>query len=461
MSDQAAAQPAPKAPLEITERELLYRLGWFTRVRWIMASAGLALLLVSWYGLGVRFRVGTADTMAPALAVIAAIFLYNIVFAILFGLGAGRVARRKWIVRVALAQIACDLAAVCLLVHFTGGVENFFLLLVLLPVVIATELLPRPLAYVVALAAAAGVNALAWGEQQGLLSHVEIIWPAGPASRSFHADALHVLALTTAMTATVFATAVIAASITGRLRRRERELERTYRMLREADEAKSFFMRKAGHEMRAPLAAIYSILDALGQVCTDMTPQHVMLVDRGRRRLQALMALVDDLRRYSRLRSPQTDMARGRVNLGELVAATVDLFRQQATDGRVTISCHVPSPVWVEGDEGLLGEMATNLVANAIQYTPAGGTIDVRLASENGLAALKVRDTGIGISDDAKARIFEEFYRSPEAKEVFPQGTGLGLAIVKRIVEMHNGRIEVNSRKGEGTEFTVSLPATS
>jgi signal transduction histidine kinase len=291
-----------------------------------------------------------------------------------------------------------------------------------------------------------------------MFAHVDIVWPASTA-QSMHADALHVLALTTAMTATVFATAIIAASITGRLRRRERELERTYRLLREADETKSFFMRKAGHEMRAPLAAIFSILDAMGQVFPDMAPQHVKLVERGRQRLQALMALVDDLRRYSRLRSPQTAMARGRANLGEVVADTVDLFRQQAQDGRIAMSCHVPGPVWVEGDAELLGELATNLISNAIQYTPAGGTIDVQLIRDGGMAVLKVRDTGIGISDEAKARIFEEFYRSPEAKEVFPQGTGLGLAIVKRIVEMHGGKIEVNSRKGQGTEFAVSLPA--
>ena len=102
--------------------------------------------------------------------------------------------------------------------------------------------------------------------------------------------------------------------------------------------------------------------------------------------------------------------------------------------------------------------MVTNIVTNAIQYTPRGGRIEIELAIEGSSAVLRVTDTGIGISKPARAKLFEEFYRSPEARKHFPDGTGLGLAITRRIVELHHGRIEVHSPPEGGTVFFVRLP---
>ena len=100
----------------------------------------------------------------------------------------------------------------------------------------------------------------------------------------------------------------------------------------------------------------------------------------------------------------------------------------------------------------------TNLLANAIQYTPRGGRIDVRLVREDSSAVLTVADTGIGISPAAAERLFEEFYRAPEAKKAFTDGTGVGLSIVRRVVEIHGGEISVSAREGGGTVFRVRLP---
>jgi len=117
-------------------------------------------------------------------------------------------------------------------------------------------------------------------------------------------------------------------------------------------------------------------------------------------------------------------------------------------------------PARIEGDEELLREVVTNLLANAIQYTPSGGKVDVMLAAYDDRVLLTVSDTGIGISDEAAANLFREFYRAPEARAVLADGTGLGLSITKRIVEMHGGRIEFVSRLGRGSTFSVYLPRT-
>jgi len=185
--DATSEQAAPpdgrpgsqEAALTLTERELIYELGWFTRIRWAVGALALVLLLLSYYVLDVRFRRsdGALMTVAPAVYVVLVVFLYNAAFTFLVHVlrARGRITRRL-IVELALGQLACDMIAVIALAHFTGGVENFFLVLTLLPLVIATHLLGQSLAYATAAGAALLINALAWGEQQGLLRHTHAIW---------------------------------------------------------------------------------------------------------------------------------------------------------------------------------------------------------------------------------------------------------------------------------------------
>jgi len=466
--------------LSITDRELYHRLGWFTRIRWAMGGLALLALMINWHALGMRLSVGgRSATYAPAVNVVLVIFLYNAVFTFLVHVirARGQINRRL-MVQLALGQLLCDMIAVCVLAHFTGGVENFFIAFILIPLAIATALLPKSLAYATAAGAALLVNALAWGElawgdQPGILQHVAVIWPTGPAD--LYRDGQYVLQVSGAMTVTIFAMVFVATSISSRLRDREAQLEEAYRSLRLADEAKSFFMRKAGHEMRAPLAAIHSILEAIVHTSQGLEDRHRKLIGRTQKRTAALMDLMDDLREYSRLRSVEPaagafkasgPTSRGKGRLGEpgkcelsrIVSETVELFSQHAQTAGVALNCWAHRAVWIEGDEELLREVATNLVANAIQYTPRGGRIDVNLYAARGQAVLVVADTGIGISGEARENIFREFYRSPEARRMVQTGTGLGLVITKRIVDMHGGSIVFAPRAAGGTVFTVRLP---
>ena len=117
-------------------------------------------------------------------------------------------------------------------------------------------------------------------------------------------------------------------------------------------------------------------------------------------------------------------------------------------------------PAYISGDPNALAELIGNLLSNAIQYTPTGGSVRVRVTLADNHVLLAVSDTGIGIAASALPRIFEGFYRAENAKQVFHSGTGMGLPIVKRLVETHGGALSVNSTPGQGTTFTVTLPAT-
>jgi signal transduction histidine kinase len=112
------------------------------------------------------------------------------------------------------------------------------------------------------------------------------------------------------------------------------------------------------------------------------------------------------------------------------------------------------------GDRGRLGQVLDNLVSNALKFTAAGGSVDVRVSSRGGEALIEVVDTGIGIAEEDQGRLFDRFFRSSEATERAIPGTGLGLTIVKAIVERHDGSIEVESAAGKGTTMRVRLPVT-
>lgn len=448
--------------LSVTDRELFERLGWFIHARWVLGVLGLVMLLVSWMVLGIRFQPADGEpTPVPAVVTIAAVFGYNACFNFAYHMTRVRgLVGHMLTVSLALGQILCDIAAICILAHFTGGLENWFIILLLVPVVVATEFLPHATALLAAGAAAAGVHLLGWGELNGFIPHVDVVAESTGSLRKagLYADPYYVLEVTTAMTVTLFAMTIIASTITRRLRQRERELGQAYKRCHLADEAKSFFMRKAGHEMRGPLAATHNILNAIAATGECLDDEQKRLITRATVRLNGFAAMVDDLRRYSRLQSPHDMVHSGPVELGELVTEVAENLQPQAAEANLTLNCDV-SAVYVRADRELLRDVARNLISNAIQYTPASGEIEVTLGRDGGDAVLAVADTGMGLSEAAREHVFEDFYRAPEARKAFPEGTGLGLAICRRITEMHDGSIQARPRETVGTVFEVRLPA--
>ena len=125
----------------------------------------------------------------------------------------------------------------------------------------------------------------------------------------------------------------------------------------------------------------------------------------------------------------------------------------------IRLSLHLPdAPVRIRHDPQRIGQVVTNLVGNALKFTPRDGSVDVVLRPSPEGAEIEVRDTGVGIGPDELPRVFERFFRGSRANEARGSGSGLGLAIVKSIVDMHGGRISVESRLGAGTTFVVALP---
>jgi signal transduction histidine kinase len=147
------------------------------------------------------------------------------------------------------------------------------------------------------------------------------------------------------------------------------------------------------------------------------------------------------------------------VNLGDIIAQVTESFQPRAQEKGIQCAVELGTePLRLSGYEDSLERMVTNLVSNAVKYTPGGGAVSAKAWSEADQIYLEVSDSGIGIPEDALPRIFSEFYRAQNARSLDVDGTGLGLALVKDVVELHGGQISVQSRVGEGSTFRVSLP---
>ena len=169
---------------------------------------------------------------------------------------------------------------------------------------------------------------------------------------------------------------------------------------------------------------------------------------------EAMGRLIADLLFLSR--EGEQAIEREPVDLSDLCREVVDRYREQA-DGHVLVA-DIEDGLWASGDRQRLAQMLTNLLENALDYTPAGGEVCVSLSRSGAWAELRVSDTGIGIPPEELPQVFDRFFRGREARAMRPQGSGLGLAIVRHVAEVHGGEVRAESEPGRGTTFTVRLP---
>ena len=220
---------------------------------------------------------------------------------------------------------------------------------------------------------------------------------------------------------------------------------------------KDEFVASVSHELRTPLTSIMGYVD-LVRDRDDLPPgtdKHLEVVARNADRLGRLVA---DLLHAAQMTSGPMDVVRAECDLALVVAQSVAAAQPAAAAAGLTLETDLPASLVAVVDGQRMGQAVDNLISNAIKYTPAGGEICVRLATDLDGIELSVTDSGVGIDAADRGRLFTRFFRSREAAEQSIQGVGLGLSITKSIVESHGGRIEVESEPGRGSVFRVRLP---
>jgi signal transduction histidine kinase len=245
------------------------------------------------------------------------------------------------------------------------------------------------------------------------------------------------------------------------IEKQARRLSQEKAMLEELDRIKSTFMLTVAHELRAPIAAIASYLTLILHGYAALEEQWPML-ERAAQRADELLDLVDDLLNLARLKELGADSKKQEVSLEEILEDVLGLHTPEAEAKQIILKVDTHPCTPVEANPAHTKQLWTNLISNAIKYTPAGGQITIRLFPEGGDTVVgEVEDTGIGIAAEDLPNLFKEFFRTDQAKALAQHGTGLGLSIVKQIVESLGGNISVASKLEEGTKFTFRLPAAS
>lgn len=217
-------------------------------------------------------------------------------------------------------------------------------------------------------------------------------------------------------------------------------------------EARRRLISDLAHEVRTPVAVLQGNLEELVDEIAQPTPQRIASLHEEALRLGAL---IEDLDALARADAPVPVIDRVPVNLAELARAQIEALRPHLEAKALTIEAQL-SPVTARGDRTRLGQLLANLLGNAVKFTPAGGQISVSVDTVDRLGRISVADSGPGIPIDERPHVFDRFWRGSAAPEA--SGRGIGLAIAAEIAEAHGGRIEVDSSRAGGAQFTVLLP---
>ncbi|MGI8523413.1 MAG: sensor histidine kinase, partial [Nocardioides sp.] len=231
--------------------------------------------------------------------------------------------------------------------------------------------------------------------------------------------------------------------------------------LQALDAYKGRLISTVAHELKNPLAAVMGHLELLTDT-EDLPPDALPSLAAMERSTGRLFRTIESLLMLSKVGDPAHPLIAAPVDLRRIILEVVDLTDVSARTKEIDLRVEAPPEiVSALGDNVELDQVVLNLVSNAVKYTREGGRVDVALREVGGWVELTVADTGLGISEKDQGALFSEFFRSSNPEAVRQPGSGLGLAIVKRIVERHQGSIEVESALGEGTTFRVLLPAAA
>ncbi len=228
---------------------------------------------------------------------------------------------------------------------------------------------------------------------------------------------------------------------------------------REVERMKTDFVANVSHELKTPLTSIKGFVETLldGALEDNKTSRYFLEIINDE--ADRLNRLINDLLSLSQIEAKQRELHKVKLNLEKLIHEAVSILSLQAGEKALELKLCVEKPLpEIEADEDMIGQLLINLVDNAVKYTQEGGQVKITAETEKEWLKIAVADTGIGIPRESIPRLFERFYRVDKARSRKAGGTGLGLAIVKHILELHHGKIQVDSIIGKGSTFTVYLP---
>lgn len=441
------------------------------RNRWLILLRYAAFTLLFSLIIGIIvfqniFSIYQKSNIIPLFLIALSILVYNIIFHIYWNID-----REKRIkifkihgLRFSLLQICVDFIALMLFIYYTGGVESPLYIFFIFHVIIGSLFLPgRIINLIIALTLVTTATGAIF-EFYSLIPHHHI---SGWLESGLYQNEVYLTVFFLINAITLFFSIYLANSIARQLYQREKDLTIAYDNLKNAEKNKQKYVMSVVHDLKTPIAAAQTYLNMiLDKTLGDIKEEHLRPLERSQHRLDNAIETINKVLQISKLKLESEPIAIEDVNIkkiiDEIYADMHVLFESKNLSFNLVIN---PETNYIiQAEQELIKLALSNLLSNALKYTPNNGKVEVTLVQQDENIIISVADTGIGIPDSAKEKIFQEFFRTPLSKKEGIEGTGLGMSIVKQIIEKYNGTINFKSpsylgnSENPGTEFICSIP---
>jgi len=425
---------------------------WFIRIRWIAIVILIIATFVVKDVLQFSIHAGPIYILATILLLLNCSHL--VILRYILKRGGPRVLPR--IKQDIHFQIISDLVILTGIIHFSGGVENPLILFYFLHMIIASSIFSTVLSYIYAGLGLLSIGSLAVLEYLEVLPHYHLEGFVG-------ADLYQNLLFLGGAGFVFLLTSFLVVNLTHLIITKSIKIEETYVKtnleLDNKDKLRNEYVLRVTHDIKGHLGAITSCLEVLRSgISGPMNDRQQEFVDRAGERTQLLTKFIKDLLNLTRKRLQKVQEFE-EVSLYTIIDKVLATAQILAHDKSIEINSFIDKNIGpVIGNPFALEELYSNLLLNAIKYTPAKGHIELNIRNRFDHVLNEISDSGIGIPREDLPKVFDEFFRAGNAPKDIKSGSGLGLSIVKQIVEDHKGRIWVSSELGVWTRFTFTLP---
>jgi signal transduction histidine kinase len=434
------------------EARLLKRAYWLIKLRWRAVVGLCAVIFFAEAVLKISIQTSSLYVVAGLLTIYNAIVLLLLNYLKHTKYKNLKSATRK----IINFQMAADLFLLTVLLHFSGGIENPFIMYFVFHMIIASIILSIIESYMQATFATMLLVFLATLEYKGIVDHYCL---SGFLDSCHQSNAMFIFGTVAVISSALYLLVFMAGSISIMLRKREEALWAANLQLKQKDRIKNEYVARVTHDIKGHLAVIKMSLDVAGQSSIGMlNDKQGELVTRANVRTTKLIGFVQALLKLTKMRlSDEINMEV--FNISETIANSAAAVREKAKNKKVKLKiCEIDIDKKILGNQMSIEEVTTNMLLNAIKYTPGGGAVTLDVSENNGFLEIDIEDTGIGIPPEELPKVFDEFYRASNARATERDGTGLGLSIAKQVIERHGGKIWAKSHLGQGSTFSYTLP---
>ncbi|RKY50840.1 MAG: hypothetical protein DRP91_00570 [Candidatus Neomarinimicrobiota bacterium] len=423
------------------------RIGWIINLRWVAIFGILTAIPIGKYLFTFNIPYDRITFLATLL------ILFNLVYFFIYKYFSFKSFLQE--VVFTEAQILVDFILISFMVHYSGGIENPFYFLYIVHIIISGVLFQGVVPFVNTVFASLLLTVWTVLEYSGKVP----LYSLNHSRFGFS----HVLISLIAFYVLAFASTVVIVDFINRYRKLKAIIDEKSKLLEMTINERDRIFRFTAHELKSPITTLKSTLSVLNSIYADKIDEETRnLLRRAEQRADQILDMVKDMIEITRYRRTEEEVVKlEKVDFCKWLDDILESQKVFAKSKGVEFEIGPVSCAMVVIDTNSLSKIAINLVNNAVRYTPTGGKVTVTPFVRQREYGIIVSDTGIGIAEDEIDKVFEEFYRAKNAKEVERLGTGLGLSLVKQIVERLGGDIKVESRLGEGSKFTVTLPFSS